>query len=161
MCYNAGMENTKNKNVWIVLLVFLVILAVLVLWSIKKSSAPTLDDNDITQVGTSTEDTSVGSVNVGISTPTISYENALTKYKNARLQIGKTCEVSPRNMTLTNGSLLMIDNRSPMDRVVKVGSPLNLKAYGFKIVKLESTTLPATWMVDCDKSQNVATILIQ
>ncbi|MFA5791913.1 MAG: hypothetical protein WC884_02660 [Candidatus Paceibacterota bacterium] len=152
------MGNTKNKNLWIILLIFLVILALLILWSIKKSSLPAGDNLPVV---VSLEDTSAGSVNAGVSVPTISYENALIKYKDARLQINKTCEASPNKMTLTNNSLLMIDNRSPMDRVVKVGSPLNLKAYGFKIVKLESATLPATWVIDCDQFKDVATILIQ
>jgi len=55
----------------------------------------------------------------------------------------------------------MIDNRAPVARTVKVGSTFPIKAYGFKIVNLSSATLPATWYVDCDSSQNVATILIQ
>jgi hypothetical protein len=55
----------------------------------------------------------------------------------------------------------MIDNRSEVARTVKVGSSFGIKAWGFEIVKLSSATLPATWYVDCDKSQNVATILIQ
>ena len=55
----------------------------------------------------------------------------------------------------------MIDNRSGTARTVRVSSNYSIPAYGFKIVKLSSPTTPAIWYIDCDKSQNVATILIQ
>lgn len=153
------MENT-NKNLWIGLVVLLVLVAGFVFWS-KNSSAPAVVDNSTPTVVDPTEDTTPGSVNTGVKAATISYQNALVKYKNARLQLDTTCQASPNKMTFKNGAYLMIDNRSPKDRVVKVGSVFNLKGYGFKIVKLSSSNLPATWLVDCDKSQNVATITIQ
>ena len=98
---------------------------------------------------------------MNVSKPALSYQNALAKYKDVRIQLNANCQADPTQMTFKNGTEIMMDNRSPKDRTVKVGSIYNIKAWGFKIVKLSSATLPATWLVDCDKSQNVATILIQ
>lgn len=100
----------------------------------------------------------------GVKTPapaSISYAEALVKYRNNRIQLDVACQASPNNVTYKNGTSIMIDNRSANSRVVKVGSIFNIKPWDFKIVKLSSSTLPVTWLVDCDKSQNVATILIQ
>ena len=151
-----SMEN--NKNVWVY-----VVIAVLVLglgyWLMNKDSVKEEGIDNDSEVVDSTEDTSEGSVNV--SKPALSYQNALAKYKDVRIQLNANCQADPTQMTFKNGTEIMMDNRSPKDRTVKVGSIYNIKAWGFKIVKLSSATLPATWLVDCDKSQNVATILIQ
>ena len=157
----------KNKNLWIWIVVILVVVVGLVFWA-TRSSAPTVVnstptvpvDNTALQVQ-STEDLSAGSVDVGATAATISYTNALIKYKDARLQLDKTCQATPYNMTFKNNSLLMVDNRAPVARTVHIGSIFPIKAYGFKIIKLSSVKLPATWLVDCDKMQNVATILIE
>lgn len=156
------MEDTKNKNLWIGLAVVLIVVVGIIFWSMSSKSTLVVDNGNTTPaVVDSTEDTTPGSVNVGSKAASISYTNALIKYKDARLQLDTTCQASPDKMTFKNNAYLMVDNRSPADRTVKVGSTFNIKAYGFKIVKLSSTTLPATWFVDCDKSQNVSTILIQ
>lgn len=157
------MEN-NNRNLWISVGVVLAIFVGLVLWSMTgKSAVPSNNVNNNTPLEPvdSTEDTSAGSVNTGSSQASISYANALVKYKDARIQFDGVCQASPNNMTFKNGTSIMVDNRAPVDRAVKVGSIFNIKAYGFKIIKLSSTTLPATLLVDCDKSQNVATILLQ
>ena len=164
-------ENTntnKNKNLWIWIVVVLIVVVGLVVWA-TKSSAPVVVDNstptapvdDTALQPGSTEDLSAGRVDVGATAATISYTNALIKYKDARLQLDKTCQASPYNMTFKNNSLLMVDNRAPVARTVHLGSVFSIKAYGFKIIKLSSAKLPATWLVDCDKMQNVATILIE
>ena len=150
------MEN--NKNLWIGLAV-VVVVVFLGWWFMNQSSVPVPAVN--TGVVTPTEDTSVGSVNVGSPAVSISYANALVTYKNARLQLDTTCQGSPDNMTFKNNALLMVDNRAPVARTVHIGSVFGIKAYGFKIIKLSSATLPTTWKVDCDSSQNVSTILIE
>ena len=156
------MEDTKNKNLWIGLAVVLLLVVGFLFWSMKKAVAPAVTDNTSTNpVVVPTEDVTPGSVNTGSPAASISYANALIKYKNARLQLDPTCQASPDKMTFKNGAYLMVDNRAPVSRTVKVGSVFNIKAYGFKIIKLSSATLPATWYVDCGKSQNVSTILIQ
>lgn len=153
------MENNTNtnKNLWIGL--GAVALIVIIIWFMNMGSTPVVDNTN--QVVDSTEDVTLGSINAGSPAASISYANALIKYKDARIQLDKTCQASPDKGTFKNGTTIMIDNRAPVARTVHVGSIFGIKAYGFKLVKLESATLPATWYVDCDKSQNVSTILIQ
>jgi len=144
----------KNKKVLIELVVVLV-LVVFGLWSLNKGAV------NQEKAVTPSEDRSTGSVNVGSSAASIAYSDALIKYKDARLQLNKDCQGSPDKMTFKNNALMMVDNRAPVTRTVKVGSVFSIKPYGFKIVKLYSPTLPATWYVDCGASQNVSTITIQ
>ncbi len=150
----------KNQKILIELGIVLV-LVVFGLWSLNKSSAPATNDTSSSADVVSVEDTSAGSINVGAPAASIAYGDALVKYKDARLQLNKDCQGSPDKMTFKNGANVMIDNRSAVARTVKVGSVFSIKAYGFKIVNLSSSTLPATWYVDCGTSQNVATITIQ
>jgi hypothetical protein len=158
------MEN-KNRNMWIWIVVVVIVLVGLVMWA-TNSSAPTVTNTPVVnntnalQVE-STEDLSTGSVNSGAPAASLSYSQALIKYKDARLQLDKICQASPDKMTFKNNALLMVDNRAPVARTVHVGSVFPIKAFGFKIVKLSSTTLPVTWKVDCDASQNVSSILIE
>lgn len=156
------MEDMKNKNLWIGLVVVLFLVAGFFFWSMNKASAPVVENTAPVAEVTPTEDTTpVGTSTSKPAAASISYANALLKYKNARLQLDPTCQASPDKMTFKNGASLMIDNRAPVTRTVKVGTTFSIKAYSFKIIKLSSSTLPATWYVDCDKSQNVSTILIQ
>ena len=151
----------KDKKVFVELVV-VVALVGFGLWSLSKNPAPVVTNNGANnQQVIPTEDTSVGSIDVGAPAASLSYAQALVKYKDARLQLDKVCQASPDKMTFKNNASLMVDNRAPVARTVKVGSIFPIKADGFKIIKLSSSTLPATWWVDCDKSQNVATILIQ
>jgi hypothetical protein len=154
-------KTTKNVWVWVGVIVLVVLLG---MWLMNRNKSVTVGDDSNTPVDQtidSTEDTTEGSVNATTPAASISYQAALTKYKDARIQLDKTCQASPKTMTFKNGTSIMIDNRAAVARNVKVGSAFSIKAYGFKIVKLSSATLPATWLVDCGTSQNVATILIQ
>lgn len=92
---------------------------------------------------------------------TLSYTNALDQYGDARIQLDKDCRANPTSATFKNGTSIMIDNRASVTRSVVVGSSFSIPAYGFKIVKLSSSTLPVTWGIDCDTSKNVSAILIQ
>ena len=153
----------ENKNLWIGLGV--VVVLGLLIWWYGASNNSKIEDEAMTPSETtdvdSTEDTSTGSVNTGAPAASLSYQQALVTYKDKRLQITNTCQVSPNNVTYKNGTSIMLDNRSAVTRTIKLGSTYSIKAYGFKIVKLNSATVPATWLMDCDSSQNVATILIQ
>lgn len=149
-----------NKNLWIGIVVVLVIVAAVAFWSMRKATAPIVSD-ETTQVIPSVDETAQAPGTSGTSAGTMSYEKALVKYKDARIQLERTCQATPDKGTFKNGTYMMIDNRAPVARTVKIGSVFTMKAYSYKIIRLESATLPATWYVDCDKSQNVATILIQ
>ena len=158
----------QNKNLWIWIVVILVVVVGLIFWANNSSApapVPVAQNNPVVAPvvePTPTEDVSAGSVDVG--TPvTISYADALIKYKNARIQLDQDCQANAQNqkMTFKNNSLLMIDNRASVDRSIHLGSVFPIKAYSFKIVKLYSAKLPVTWLLDCGTRQNVATVVIE
>lgn len=151
----------KNKNT-IIAIVGLVVIAVIVLMVVKNNKKPIevteIPADSVEQVDETTE---VGAVVIKPKTNSISYQQALVKYKDHRIQLGQDCQATPTNVTYKNGTSIMIDNRSNVARTVKVGSTYTIAAWSFKVINLTSATLPATWLVDCGKQQNVATILIQ
>lgn len=146
-------EGHGDKKAIVELIVVLVLVG-FGLWWMKNPP----EDAAVNNPPAATLDTSAGSVN---TTSTISYQDALARFKDARIQLDSNCQASPNNSTYKNGANIMIDNRSDKTRTVRVGSTFTIQPWGFKIVRLSSATLPATWYVDCDSSQNVATILIQ
>lgn len=96
------------------------------------------------------------------SPASISYQDALIKYADRRIQLDDACQAHPSNVTYKDNTGIMIDNRSAKTRTVKIGTTFTIKPYGFKIVVLPDTYLKSkTILVDCDQFQNVATILIQ
>lgn len=161
----------KNKNMWMIGGLVLVLIAVIVFMSTQKNDTEDIleDQNTIAEEQVVVEDENItgeidteGQPEVASSpAASLSYAQALIDYKGARLQLDKTCQASPDNMTFKNGASIMLDNRAPVSRTVKVGSTYTIKPYGFRIIKLSSSTVPVTYLVDCDKSQNVATILLQ
>ena len=133
------------------------------LWSLKQNPISVVDIspevNSVENAGSSNSN-----VKTNVKAPTaatMSYANALAQYKDARIQLDEECRATPTYATFKNNASIMIDNRSAVPRTVRLGSVFNMKAWDFKIVKLSSTTLPATWYMDCGTSQNVASILIQ
>jgi hypothetical protein len=159
------MEN--KKTLWIVLGIVLVV--IIVFWAMSSSTPapeypPVAQDNTtVTPPPESTQDTTTGSINTGGAAASLSYAQALVKYKNARIQIDENCQANAQSqkMQFKNNASVMIDNRAPVARTIHLGSIFPIKAYGFKIIKLYSATLPATLLMDCDKIQNVSTVLIQ
>lgn len=161
------MENQSNKNTWIwIVVIVLVIVGIVIAVKMKKSDTSTVADNQNPSAVEVTEDVSDGSVDApktaGVAPVTMSYANALIKYKDARIQIGDQCTVSKlSNLTFKNNTDVMIDNRSSVAHTLKIGSTFSVKGYGFKIINLTTAKVPGTLLVDCDSSQNVTTILIQ
>ena len=92
----------KNKNMWIGIGVVVIIIVIYLAMS-SSSVAPAVTDNQIIP----TEDTSAGSVNVGAPVASISYAQALVKYKDARIQIDENCQASPNSVTYKNGLIIM------------------------------------------------------
>jgi len=163
----------ENKNVWMIGGVILVVVAIIVFVVMQNKDK---DNDDLLEnEGNVVEDELVveGEAVVGeldtipdvkvTKSPVVSltYEQALIKYKDYRLQIDTQCRVSPNNITYKNKTNIMLDNRSPVSRTVKVGSTYTIKPWGFKIITVSASTFPTKLLVDCDKSQNVATILVQ
>lgn len=116
--------------------------------------------------GLATEPESVQDIKVKdasvVKPVTISYANALVKYVDRRIQLDKICQAHPNTVTYKDNTGIMIDNRSPKTRTVKIAETFTIKPWGFKIIVLPDIYLKSkTILVDCDASQNVATILIQ
>lgn len=105
----------------------------------------------------------VGEESASVKTPvkTLKYADALVLYKDKRIQLDANCIATPNNPTFKNNTKIMVDNRSAVSRTVKLGGVMTIPAWGFKIVTLSANVLPATWLLDCGSSQNVATVLIQ
>ena len=126
--------------------------------------AGTTDDS----VLNASEDVSEGSVDAPASTntgtpATLSYASALVKYAKTRFQFDETCQASPTAETFKSGVNVMLDNRSANALSLHLGTigTFSVKPWGFKIVRLTGTPLPATILVDCNTSQNVASITLQ
>ena len=146
------MEN-KNLAIWVaIILVFIG-----GLWYWYKSSGSLSNSQPVESV----EGTSAG-VNAGAKGTSLSYKDALIKYADKRIQFDQACQAVPNNVTYKDNTGIMLDNRSPQARTIKIGTNYTVKGYGFKIVFLPDVYLKAkTILVNCDKSKNVATILVQ
>ncbi len=152
-----------NNNIKVFSTVVVVVLLVLAVYFFIKKDKMMPEEGNTTPTATTT-DTTVGySPEAPGYTPAqaIAYADALKKYADKRLQITPTCQVTPNKVTYKNGTTIMIDNRSDKAKSIKVGSTFSVPAYGFKIVTLSSATLPATYLIDCDKQQNAGTIILQ
>ncbi len=156
--------NWRGKNVWFVVSGVILVLF-LVIGFYKSSDDNTAETPDlgladvINNESSEAKDTSVKTTKA--TAPKLSYQDAVNKYANTRIQFDDACHATPTNMTYKSGTSIMLDNRAGVSRKIRVGSVYTVPAYDFKIVKVSSTVLPATWLVDCGTSQNVATILIQ
>ena len=159
--------NNNPKVIWI--LVGLIIVVVIIGLVLKgKGQQPTDtsgtqgDQSSVTQEPQSTEDQSAGSVNAS-NTASLTYENAVAKYMDRRIQFGPDCIARPNIVTYKDNTGIMLDNRSNQSRTFTFGTtPYTIKAWGFKIVTLPDTYKTAkTIYVDCGKQLNAATIIIQ
>jgi hypothetical protein len=144
----------NNKTLWIVVGVVIVILVVLFL-VMKKPATPS---EEVINEPESSEDVSEGSVSGPTAKP-MSYQAAVTKYDGRRIQFNRNCEAIPFEVEYKAGTQIMIDNRSPEARTIKVGTAYNVKGYGFKIITLPSKV--GNIIIDCGTHQNVATIIVK
>ncbi len=120
------------------------------------SAAPTTPPED-----TSTSPSGTGS---GTSTgvPKLSYTDAVKKYGSNRIQFDTACQSHPNNVTYKAGTYVMFDNRAPVTRKIGFnGTTYTIRADDYTVIHMVAAKYPATILVDCDKSQNVATVLIQ
>ena len=155
----------KNSYItWIVVVVIVAVALFLVFKNKKQVVTPAPVTDSTTQTTPeptdSVQDTT--DVTTGPGAVSISYANALIKYKDRRLQFDTSCQATPRSVTYKDNTGIMLDNRSAQTRTIKVGTTYTIKPYGFKIVVLPDIYLKSkTLLVDCGTAQNVATILIQ
>ena len=159
----------NNLRTWtwvIVALVVIIAVALFFVFNNKPEIKQTTTDNSATTNNSATTEPDsvqdISSKDVGVGSVSISYANALIKYADRRIQLDKTCQAHPNNVTYKDNTGIMIDNRSPQTLTVKVGTTFTIKPYGFKIVVLPDIYLASkTILVDCNNYQNVATILVQ
>jgi len=154
-------KNNIQKWSWIIIAIIIVVAIVLFfVFANKQTTNQLTTGNSSTTSLESVQD--ISAQDTGVAATAISYANALVKYADRRIQLDTTCQAHPNNVTYKDNTGIMIDNRSPQTRTVKVGITFTIKPWGFKIVVLPNVYLASkTLLVDCDGSQNVATILIQ
>ena len=148
---------------WIWIIVAVVVVAAVV-WFFTYSNTqkviPFPTENNKTTEPVSVQD--ISSKDIGAGAAPITYAAALVKYADRRIQLDSTCQAHPNNVSYKDNTGIMIDNRSAQTRTIKVGTTFTIKPWGFKIVVLPDIYLKSkTILVDCDGSQNVATILVQ
>lgn len=94
--------------------------------------------------------------------PEPTYGEVAQLYEGRRIQFDVFCQAFPVESTFTDGTQVLLDNRSPDDRVVAIGGIQHgLRGYGWKVVTMTSTELPATLAADCGTAKNVGKIVIE
>ncbi len=170
------MNDNKSSNAvwWILGIIVVIVLIIVGVRAHEKSVANMAAMNAAQTSGTTsgdtsaivpTEDVSAGSVHAGttVATPGITYQEALVDYQNARIQFDASCNATPANDTWKSGTNVMLDNRSANTLNLHLGTigNISIKPWGFKIVNLAGSPLPATVLIDCGANQNEATVLLQ
>ena len=105
--------------------------------------------------------TATGTTGTGAAA-NLSYNDALKKYGTNRIQFNAACQTTPSSVTYKSGTQVMFDNRSAGTHTITFnGTKHTIAGYGYAIIGMFAAKYPTTVLVDCDKSQNVATVLIQ
>jgi hypothetical protein len=155
------MEKKNSKAVVWVIVGILLIIGAYVIFAKKDDMTSDSSGNQPAGEVESKEDTSAGSQNSSSTGSSMNYTQAVAAYGDRRIQLDTDCQAHPNSVTYKNGTSIMIDNRSARSARVRHGGAFTISPYSFKIVKLTSDKLPATYLVDCGASQNVATVLVQ
>jgi hypothetical protein len=165
------MENSNSKIIWI--LVGIVIVASIIGLVIKgKKEANMSSSENPAAIGETLpeekKDTQKTATNTGKASVlegtagSLSYQQNVEKYKDRRIQFDENCQTYPSVVTYKDATGIMLDNRSSKARTIKVDTSYSVKPYGWRIIMLPDAYRTAkTFLVDCDSSQNVATILVQ
>ncbi len=160
-------KGNTQKIIWSIVAIVIVVAIIFFIVRTKNEEEPVAQNTE--QSGDSALATSGSQPIVPVAKkaavapaePTLTYGEALSAYAGRVMQFGLRCEVNPNTIAFKNEVKLMLDNRSPQSRTIKIGETYTIPGYGFKIITLTSTTFPKTFLVDCDGQQNVASILLQ
>ncbi|TSC90938.1 MAG: hypothetical protein G01um10142_188 [Parcubacteria group bacterium Gr01-1014_2] len=156
------------SNKWVVLAVIIVV--ALVVWNLwefkgqeKAMQTPQATVSLLPQSGGSTLGGSTSGGGTSFTQTQIqTYSVAVAQYEGRRIQFDERCQAEPVEVTYKNGTSIMIDNRSPQEKTIKVGDQsYNLPAYGYRILTLSSSTLPNSLSLNCGNAVNVGRILLQ
>lgn len=153
------MEPIKTKShstMYVVMgIVAVLIIIGLVLWKKSNQESMPVAENNTTEV---TPGEGVNEVEPTSPERSLTYTQAVEKYKGKIIQFTADCQASPDRQVFKQGTSIMLDNRASKALTVKVGSTYTLGKYAFRIITLNST---GTFLVDCGTSQNVATVIVQ
>lgn len=156
--------NQRRKKFYMTSGIIILVLLVVALWARQLAQAPEGFYGSPTPSASATA-SRTPSVRKATATPSASlqsYESALKQYGNHRIQFDMYCQASPSRLSVSNGTSVMLDNRSGDARVISVGGVgYSLDGYGWKVVTVSSKTLPATIGLDCGSGRNVGTIVVQ
>lgn len=159
------MEKKNLKMlIWVIVALAVVVVAIALYFTLanKQPVEQVTTDNSAIKEKEPESVQDVGTKDTGAGAASISYADALVKYADRRIQLDTSCQAHPNTVTYKDNTGIMIDNRSPNTRTVKINTTFTIKPWGFKIIVLpDVTSKPKTILVDCDSSQNVATILVQ
>jgi len=90
------------------------------------------------------------------------YSALVNQYGDKRVQFDEGCQMRPSDVSFKSGTAVMLDNRSPSQRTIKVGNQsYYFQPYGYKILTLSSAALPASLKISCDATPDVGNILLQ
>jgi hypothetical protein len=167
---NNFMEQNKSKTGWVVAVIVIVVLIIIaVMMSNNGTDEYANNGNQPTPTVTATptvDNSNTGvEVGAGAGAPGITYSEALVAYASRRVQFShpqglNSCNATPQKVTFKGGTKFMLDNRMNNTATIHFSSGVNytLPAYGFQIVTLNT---PNTYNIDCNSTQNVATVVIQ
>ena len=93
----------------------------------------------------------------------MSYAEAFAMYSHGNIiQFDDACQSHPMSLFMTNGSKVMLDNRSTHSETITLGdTSYSMKPFDFKIVTIRIPHVPTTYTIDCKTAQNVTTLTIE
>lgn len=90
------------------------------------------------------------------------YTQLVKDYEGRRVQFDIGCQALVPNTTYKNNTKIMFDNRSGDARIITIGGvEYNFPGFGYKILNISGSNLPARVSFDCGSAVNVGGILIQ
>ncbi len=146
-----------NKTFWWIMTIIVV---ALVVWVVTGKPSGITDFYGSPSPSTSTTPTSSTGSSAG--TGAASYTALVAKYGTNRIQFDINCQAIPSNPVFKTGTYVMFDNRSGDARTITIGgTKYYFAGYGYRVIKLGSTKLPAIVKLDCGSAINVGTITVQ
>ena len=152
--------NQMNKKLWWSLGIVVI---VLVIWASMNKSAVAPDLNSPSpSAGASATPNPSATSGTGIGAGLGAYTALVAKYGTNRVQFGESCNAIPAVAVFKTGTSVMFDNRSGDARTITIGgTKYYFPGYGWRIIKLGSTKLPATVSLSCGSAINVGTITVE
>ena len=158
----------RNKVLWAVIIVAVVVVGWMffrggnnLYGPVTGTASPTVSPGTAPRTGTGAG-TGVIPGGTPVALNPQNYSELVNQYEGRRIQFDERCQMRPVDVTFKNGTVVMFDNRSPQAKTIKIGSQsYNLPAYGYRLLTMNSQTVPLSLIVACDNTPNVGRILLQ